>query len=153
MGNSGIRSIALLYFALLLLVPDAHGIEEWTHDRGDPGNRRATPDPQIRPPFRTKWIGGPPQYSGGGMVSAGGALYLFSGRGKILALDAGTGKQRWEVMVPGLFGTGENETAQRTVAAPGRLYVLTTKGCVGLDAKTGKTLKTYLAPANAGMWT
>ncbi len=74
---------------------------------------------------------------GGGIAVEGGTLYAATGRGDLLAIDAGTGKIQWRVQLP---------TAARSAptVADGKLFLETVDNqALALAAADGKTLWSY----------
>jgi len=129
------------------------GSDDWTHDRHDPGNSAVSRERNVRPPFRTQWIAGPSRASGAVTVVADGRLITqsvrkgYEGAPAILARDAFNGMPLWK---RGLAG---DMPLRRGLVAVGDKVYFIDKGerIVALDAATGRELKEYRMPADAGI--
>lgn len=149
---------ALLAGALLLpLCTAAIALdpEEWPAYGHDYGESRFSPLAQITPAnvasLKPVWTYHmkPPDYRRGFQASqntplvVGGVMYVATPYGRVVALDAETGKQLWAYQVP----NGDNPATRGVAYWPGQrpqLLFGTRAGLlIALDARTGAPVKTF----------
>ena len=126
-----------------------------THESGNAGNRFATRDQLVRPPFGVTWFGGsidrafPPwdyTHARGPMplVSQGRLFVLVENQ--LHAADIYTGRRLWRLALPKSAKTKgrrsshmiyQRDTAENFVVAEDALYVVSGKVCIKLDPATG----------------
>ena len=169
--KSGIKSQPLAieggWYAYRKPVPS--DVDEWTHYLHSPGNNAVANDMQVGPPRQLQWKGGPEwarhhdhMASTVALVTAGGRLFYIMDEGptssiqlpaqwKLVARDAFNGKILWKKAIgawwPHLWPNknGLAQLPRRLVADADRVYVTLGLNAplVELDAKTGKTLRSY----------
>lgn len=149
---------ALLAGALLLpLCTAAIALdpEEWPAYGHDYGESRFSPLAQITPAnvarLKPVWTYHmkPPDYRRGFQASqntplvVGGVMYVATPYGRVVALDAETGRQLWAFSVP----NGDNPATRGVAYWPGQrpqiLFGTRAGLLVALDAKTGAPVKTF----------
>ncbi len=144
-------------------------IDEWTHALYDSTNNAVSDDSIVGPPKQLQWVVGPQWArshdhlaSISGAVSAGGRIFYIIDEAPIalvvlepdwhlVARDAFNGVLLWKRRIPKWqwhlrgFRTGPSDLSRRLVAVGDRVYVTLgiDRPLVGLDAATGKTIKTY----------
>ena len=144
-------------------------IDEWTHFLHGPDNNTVANDMLVGSPKRIQWEAGPTwtrshemMSSVVAMVSAGGRMFYIIDEGpthsgqmppdwQLVCRDAFNGVLLWKREIPEWqphhwpLKSGPNDLPRRLVAVSDRVYV--TLGIlapvVQLDARTGKTLRTY----------
>jgi quinoprotein glucose dehydrogenase len=134
----------------------AAGDSEWPTYGHDYGDSRHSPLAQITPANVAKlkpawtWHMRPPDRAARGFASSentpivvGGVMYVSTPYGRVVALDAETGKQRWAYQLP-----GSDQPATRGVSYwPGKTpqIVFGTRGglLIALEARTGEPVKGF----------
>lgn len=144
------------------------GSDEWTHESGNAGNRFATRDQLVKPPFGVTWFGGsidrafPPwdyTHARGPMplISHGRLFVLVENR--LHAADIYTGRRLWQQALPQSAKTKgrrrshmiyQRDTAENFVAAEDALYVVSGRTCLEVDSATGSKLGEISVPDDLG---
>jgi len=129
------------------------GAGSWTHQYGEPGNSACGDDQLIKGPIGILWYGdpGPGQMpsrhaSNSSPLSVGGRMFV-QGENIVMAYDAYNGAKLLERKIPGALRVGLKTGCSNLAANSDSLFVAVGAECLRLDAATGKTLKTYQAPA------
>jgi len=129
------------------------GAGSWTHQYGEPGNSACSDDQLVKGSLGILWYGdpGPGQMpsrhaSNSSPLSVGGRMFV-QGENVVMAYDAYNGLKLWERKIAGALRVGLKGGCSNLAADADSLFVAVGSECLRLDAATGKTTKTYRAPA------
>jgi outer membrane protein assembly factor BamB len=131
------------------------GAGRWTHPHADPANTLCSNDTAVggkltmlwyrdySMPSANRWCRPP------GPLAGGGILYQACTNG-VIAVDAYNGSEIWRFDSKGLLSTQVGYNMVRTggvyCLGDGVLYLRRKAQCLGLDARTGKLLRTFSIP-------
>src|SRR5207237_496276 len=132
---------------LLVREGSVPGSGNWTHEHGDAGNTRVSPDQVVKAPLGLLWFGGPsnesvlPRHGHGPQPQVIDGRLLIEGVDLMRALDIYTGRLLWEASLPGVgkafdvlpHQTGANASGSNFVSTPDGIYVAVGNACVRLD--------------------
>jgi outer membrane protein assembly factor BamB len=123
--------------------PRPAAMDEWTHPRHGADGNAVSHDQLVGPPRRVRWIAGPQQEISN-MVTSGGRNF-YAG---VIARDGFNGLRLWQRDLSpsparGGFSFRSAAGSARPVAVGERLYAVTAKRLVALDAATGKLACEY----------
>jgi len=133
------------------------GSADWTHNYATAANTYCSEDPLVKGPFGILWYGEPgprkrierhatPPVP----LVVDGVMFLI-GYDLVMAYDIYNGVQYWERIIPGATRSGLPLGTSNLAADRESLFVVVDdRECLRLDAKTGRTIKTYPAPEKPG---
>ncbi|HEY3322602.1 MAG TPA: PQQ-binding-like beta-propeller repeat protein [Planctomycetota bacterium] len=131
--------------------------KNWTHNYATPANTYCNNDNSVRGPFGVSWFGEPgprtriERHATPPMPLVVNGTMFTIGYDRVMAYDVYNGVCYWEREIEGATREGLPLNTSNIVADENSLFVVTSnKQCLRLDARTGKTLKTYepVAPAS-----
>lgn len=120
------------------------GAVNWPLYGFSPARTRYLPAKHLKPPFKTVWKFNAHKLTEYSPIVVDGTLYGINNNGLAFAIDADTGKARWQ-----------HEVASLNASAPtysrGRLFIsnLEPGQVIALDAKTGRTLWQHSLPGRS----
>ncbi len=131
------------------------GAGAWTHAYGDAGRSSASTDTRVKLPLEMLWFGGPGpakivsrHWRSPAPLFAGGRLFI-AGENCVMAVDAYNGRRLWLRRIPGVARFPARYRGSSLVADETSVYAVDGVRCLRLDARTGRTLRTYSVPAPA----
>ena len=144
------------------------GAGSWTHQYSNPANTTCSDDQLVKGPLGMLWFCDMGQEMTSRHGRAPSPLYsrgvLFSeGLNSLVAVDAYNGTKLWEFPLPGILRAyhgddlmGTSGTGSNYCVSDDSVYVRRNDHCLRIDIKTGKLIKTIIAPkaanGKAGTW-
>ena len=131
--------------------------DDWTHEYGNAARTGSSADERVKLPLRLLWFGKPGpatiisrHWQGPAPLCVNGRMFI-TGQHHVSAVDAYNGRMLWQREFPragrwSIPGKGSN-----VAATADNFFMATGKQCLRLDARTGKTLRTYPLPAPPGI--
>jgi len=125
------------------------GAGEWTRCHGNQGNTFSTRDDIVKPPLGILWWGGvgperivsrhwrPPS-----PLFAKGHMFI-QGQHDVIGVDAYTGREMWNRHIEDIGRFPPALRGGNIITDGDRVYCVKGLTCYALDAKTGKTVRTY----------
>jgi len=130
------------------------GAGSWSHQYANTGNTACSGDQLVRGGLGLLWYGEPGpgrmpsrHAAAAAPLSTGGRMFV-EGENVIMAYDAYNGVKLWERDIPGAMRLRlSSGRCSNLAASEDSLFVVAKGTCHRLDARTGKTLRTYRGPA------
>ena len=132
------------------------GAGSWTHQYGESGNTACGDDQLVRGSIGVLWFGEPGpgrmpsrHASNASPLAFGGRMFI-QGENVIMAYDSYNGLELWKREIPGALRLGLKGRCSNLAANDDSLFAVVAGKCLRLDPATGKTVRSYSAPARAG---
>ena len=138
------------------------GAGQWSHQYANPANTVNSSDELVKGPLGMLWFRdlqqNMTQRHGRGPAPLFRNGVLFSeGLDGIIAVDAYNGRKLWEYRIPGILNSfdgdhlmGTSGTGSNYCVSDDSVYVRLKDECLRIDARTGKLLARFKAPAAKG---
>ncbi len=151
-------------FTLLRRAGALPGSADWTHHYADAANTCVSKDAVVKAPLGLLWFGGSsnatilPRHGHGPSEQIVDGRLFIEGADTMRAMDVYTGRQLWQVQLPGI-GTVYNTTGHQPgasslgsnhVSTSDAIYVAYGRRCLVLDPATGRSMSEFRLPAESG---
>ena len=129
------------------------GSADWTHNYATAANTYSSEDTLVEGPFGILWYGEPgprdriERHAAGPLPLVVDGIMFLTGYDSVMAYDVYNGVRYWHRTILGATRTGLPMGTSNLVAdRDGLFVVIGDQQCLQLDAKTGRTVRTYPAP-------